>query len=87
MMGRLDPDVRSRLRLAFMNRDFTANDYEMLNQLDAQNARYSSIPSAIIYSIMDSSITSPVNLSCTVVKYSIVLLSNPCQSSLMFTLP
>ena len=39
MMGRLDPDVRSRLRLAFMNRDFNANDYEMLNQLDAQNAR------------------------------------------------
>jgi hypothetical protein len=36
-LGQLNPDMRSRLRLAFMNRDFDGNDYEMLNQLDEQN--------------------------------------------------
>ena len=39
--GQYDPEVRSRLRLAMMNRDFNGEDYEMLGQLDNQNARSS----------------------------------------------
>ena len=37
--GQYDPEVRSRLRLAMMNRDFNGEDYEMLGQLDNHNAR------------------------------------------------
>ena len=37
MLGQIDPNVRQRLRLALINRDFDGNDYELLNQLDEHN--------------------------------------------------
>ena len=56
-LGQFNPDLRSRMRLAFMNRDFDGNDYELLNQLDEQNEARTAATEAEINRLPLQSIT------------------------------